>query len=704
MLASGNQQLIVNNTGVRLQTQCTAYETATPIHIRILNGQRIAEDYAIGYDNLKEENGVCECTAYMETPAGTKLAVLDHWAPDPDGFSVRRSVRVESSRGGDLGYASELILTSTRESALNQYDVFAPGVWYRHNEGVVAGAFASSMNDRDYLFRETRLALPYVQLQDRGSGSSIALCKVAPAPTCGISEISSATLVDASLQYASLGIRAAGKPGVRVCFPGCEGETTYIDGLKQTRGWAMRYHPVTGDAKHEYTVVIALQDGPVGPHESMRFEWRRWYGRFRPAIHPADLTRVYHIGTELLDVYTQEYNGAMGLPFWSTVPQGTVCDLSFQMGFVGQQPMCAYHLMREGISNHKPEMVAKGRGIIDFWVKRSREGTVLPRVWYDVFPPRFKQDYPTYLRTVSDGMEGILLCFQYLARELHETHDNWLAFVTDFCDWLAAHQGDDGSFCRAYTPDGVPEHTGKFNTSNVVRLLCCLYGQTGRTAYRDAALKAGDYCNLTMYEPISYIGGTADNDNTIDKEAGIQALYAFEALYDLTGDAKWLRAACGAADFTETWTYCQSYKVEPCKGNAVFDKADITGLSLIATGHSHADVMMSYCAYDFYRLYLWTDDTHYLDFARLLLHNTKQTVDWSGRLGHVYPGLVEESGELARQYHNGLGRWLPWCTIALIEPLSRLEEQFGAMDIDELERDHDKAKRDNRARPSAFLA
>ena len=38
------------------------------------------------------------------------------------------------------------------------------------------------------------------------------------------------------------------------------------------------------------------------------------------------------------------------------------------------------------------------------------ETSVVPRVWYNAFPATFKEDYPTYTRTVADGMEGILVC------------------------------------------------------------------------------------------------------------------------------------------------------------------------------------------------------------------------------------------------------------------------------------------------------
>ena len=46
---------------------------------------------------------------------------------------------------------------------------------------------------------------------------------------------------------------------------------------------------------------------------------------------------------------------------------------------------------------------------------------------------------------------------------------------------------------------------------------------------------------------------------------------------------------------------------------------------------------------------------------------------------------MEESGELAMQYHNGLGRWLPWCSIAQMESLTRFAERFDTMDVEEIE-------------------
>ena len=65
-------------------------------------------------------------------------------------------------------------------------------------------------------------------------------------------------------------------------------------------------------------------------YEAMREEWRHWYDVFQPEVHECDLQQVYEDGIALLDAYCQPYNKVMGLPFWTTVPEGHVCDISFK--------------------------------------------------------------------------------------------------------------------------------------------------------------------------------------------------------------------------------------------------------------------------------------------------------------------------------------------------------------------------------------
>jgi hypothetical protein len=118
-----------------------------------------------------------------------------------------------------------------------------------------------------------------------------------------------------------------------------------------------------------------------------------------------------------------------------------------------------------------------------------------------------------------------------------------------------------------------------------------------------------------------------DNPNVIDRESGQEALYAFLALHDLTADDRWLAAATQAAEYTVTWSYCYEVPAAIDDGPTNFPKdRSIIGQTLIATGHSAADLGFAFSAYHYYWLYLLTGDEYYLSITKLLLHNTKQSI------------------------------------------------------------------------------
>jgi hypothetical protein len=134
--------------------------------------------------------------------------------------------------------------------------------------------------------------------------------------------------------------------------------------------------------------------------------------------------------------------------------------------------------------------------------------------------------------------------------------------------------------------------------------------------------------------------------------------------------------------------------VAPGSGAAWQQKAaglGTTGLSFIATGLSAVDTFLSYGTVDYYRLYLFTGDQHFLRVARLLANNTKQGTELSGNLGYALPGLAEEATGVADFTHaftdptNRISYWLPWLTVAQIEPYADLRDMFGSMSIDDIE-------------------
>ena len=48
--------------------------------------------------------------------------------------------------------------------------------------------------------------------------------------------------------------------------------------------------------------------------------------------------------------------------------------------------------------------------------------------------------------------------------------------------------------------------------------------------------------------------------------------------------------------------------------------------------------------------------------------------------------MVQEAHDVTRFVLTGQEVWLPWSTIAELDPLSKFEDMFGLMDIDEIEK------------------
>jgi hypothetical protein len=167
----------------------------------------------------------------------------------------------------------------------------------------------------------------------------------------------------------------------------------------------------------------------------------------------------------------------------------------------------------------------------------------------------------------------------------------------------------------------------------------------------------------------------------MDKEAGFMALDAFLALHDATGDARWLEAAVQAGDFTETWAYCWNVPIPADDERVTYPRgATTTGFSVIACGHSGADLFLAGAPFFFYRLYLQTGDNHYAEMARQLLYDTRQSMDINGSRGYGHSGLCTEALSLAPPRGRGVNTWLPWLSYSMMEPVVRLQEAYGMMD------------------------
>lgn len=625
-------------------------------------------------------------------------------------FTVSRTVQVQTANANDLGWNSRFTLGFERPVAIDQYHFFAPGIWYDKNSAVVPGAFASDYSNNYFYWRETRSGLPVVMMQDGSSGTTLALAHLHPNPSSGLDERSQEWLVGDSVQYASIGAQKVPQVELGLIYPAWEGEKNYV-GPRNTL-WVRRSHPVQAGFSHSYTLDLRL--GQVAKADGSEFRramqrtWRHYFDGFLPPIAPLPLETVYMDGVNLLDHYSEKRppdTGAQGEPFSAQVPSGVVPSdqISYWMGFAGMQIPAGYQMIRYGLQQGNDPVLSKGIATLDFWAHTAASPFGLPRTWYNVQPPTFRDDdciFPIFLRVVSDGMEGALDAAR-IVRVSGQPKPDWEKFVTAFGDWLVRTQNSDGSFYRAFNASDGSVFTGgtgcnrngagtsKSDTAHPIRFLVALYFATGNQAYLNAAVAAGNYAYTNSYLPTLFIGGTVDNPNTVDKEAGALALHAFLALWDGTHDTKWLDAAVGAATYTETWMYAWNFKLNASV--PAFDYAGVQGESLIATGQSGSDIYLAFEAYDFYRLHLLRDNrkNHFLKVAEYLASNTKLSTKITGvpeqDFGFAFSGLVSEANDFSFMNVRGYQNWLPWLTVAEIEPLAKLKDTFGSMSVQGIE-------------------
>lgn len=676
------------------------YSAGKPVSLEV-NGERIDGCYS----NVSLENGTLTCQGLIASKHGTQFLVTDRFAAGkPGSFELRRFITIQRENPADRFFNSLFGIEVAEKHAIGENEYFVPGVWYRTNfQSRMAGALAAHPDDPYFLFREDRLPLPLVTGRDISDGVTVSLIHADSDPTTFVGEAGTDRIVDERMQFGSLGVRQIGGTSLAFMFPGSEGGRNHVD-RRNSNVWALRSHPVKSGVRHHYRLLIGFSKTDAYP-DAVESTWKQAFERYHPKLRPVNIASAFSGLIDTLDHYCvrtgQRSYDAPGFPFSVYLPSGKVRAYNYQMGFIGRQLPNAWILIHQGLAEKRGELLAKGAEIVDFWAANCLTPAGLPRTWYDpaeggrIHGSWRSGDNPrggTSMRVATTGMEGMLAAWHLMER--NETgKPAWLTACRKFGDWLVENQNGDGSFYLAYGHQLVngkhqPTESSKSTTTNPIRFLVMLYQTTGDARYRDAALRAGNYCLIHIHEAYHYAGSVIDNPNVIDRESGQEAMYAFLALHDLTWEKQWLDAAVQAAHYTETWMY--SYEVPPEIGRESNDfpgNRSIVGQTLIATGQSSADLGLAFSSFDYYRLYLFTGDRHFLDVARLLVHNTKQSLNWDGSL---YPGkekgLQLEAFSVTIPRRRGVMECLSWNYTAHLDPLIRFQDAFGSMDIEVIEK------------------
>jgi len=526
------------------------------------------------------------------------------------------------------------------------------------------------------------------------NGSSVAMLDPAPRgeSTAEETKLLKEVMTDERFRFGSLGAWQLEKAPVEFgfWFPGkvC----LYSRGMNVPAKpkWICRYHPIIQGVSHSYDVSFRF-----GAHESFRDltcnTWRWAWNTLRPAVIPIDIEQVRRVLTDHLEAQAVTIEGRTGIPFaLSTMDTAKHRQWNWTMsamGFVGKTIECADQLLREGdrdTSERGRKMRQTGLSIIASMIQ-ALPTVPLQGTGYDLATgkPWDHVWLAPWLRNATEDMRVLMRAYRR-ERVLGYQHPEWFNWVKMYTDWLILQQREDGSFPRRWKPGSneVAEATGTTSYCPVP-LLIIMTEETGDQEYLQAAIHAADYVWTNWGNKGLFVGGASDNPNITDKEAGMLSMEAFLSLYESTSDPKWLERAQTAGNFAESWIWiwnmpmpldAEDSQLHWKKGVPITGVQGITALS--AGG---ADEYLDWAVPSYVKLYKYTGDQHYLDVAKILLHNTKAMIAMPGRLYDMKgPGWQQEHWSMGPgAWGRGVGGhrfWLPWVSANHLYGITGLEE------------------------------
>jgi len=690
------------------------YFNHRPIYVSVKDYGGMMKFRDIAYENVAETARGIEAEGRFTTDNGSVLFVRDLYTLEGTALKIARKVLVEKVHRDDLAFQTKIFFYQAVSDDLCDFNYFSPGMWYRQNEFAASYAPFKDKTLQYYYRKETNSGIPMFAMQHIASGETIAMSRWAPCETLPSHDRvtrENYAYIDAKTTVGSFGASKAKPEALTYTYYGhvmatplpntqCDGvaiDYVYpaVDGQQPVGGrgpWNVSQplrnitwvHPMRLGFMQDYALAVTFNQYPDF-NTMMKMTWREAYVRLKDRLYQVDNGVLFNNMMRFLKEVTRQYGSAWGTPFIAQLPDFDPNSLSAEIGFVGQQTGVGYQLLRWGVLNNDEEAIEKGLGILNFWVHETMTETGCPKVWLHLAVHEFEPQ-PQWIRQLGDGLEAILDAYVF-EKKRGVDHPDWLDYCVSTADWLVRMQNEDGSYYRSYNYDNTMCMDSKASTPCIIRFLVQMQLVTGKQEYLDAAIKAGAWTYDNMYLGFEYRGGTCDNMDILDKESGIYCMFGFMALYDVTGEARWLEAACGAADYVETYTFVANFPVActqyPCHP---FTRTHITGQSSVVAGTGGGDVYMAACAYVYYRLYLLTGDEQYCDFAEFIHLNVKQANDIDGSCGYKYVGLIHEGGGFTDQQFQSGYYWLPWCTFVEVDPASRFFDTFGAYDVADIQK------------------
>jgi hypothetical protein len=666
-----------------------------PVRIEICPSENKIFELNAGYDAIRKLDSVIDARAKIVYGKDVVFRLHDMWSLSGEVLSIHRKVEVAGNAPG--GFNSSVVFMVDPSVKWKEINCLAPGALYGDPtyDGDRSPGGTLNYAAHRFIMREDILPAPMFALSFE-NGASVSMLDPLPngESTFEETKLTKDVMTDARFQFGALGAWQNDNNPIEFgfIFPGSVSMYALDPNASSKHRWIGRFHPIDPKVTHSYEISFRF-----GTHESfpnvIRSSWRWAWNILKPAVIPINLEQMRHIFTDQLASLATTIDGRTGIPFAVATFDTNKSQWNrtmTAMGFVSKNIECADQLLREGdrdTTERGKKMRQIGLSIISSMIQ-ALHNIPLDATGYDLSTGKpwtgERQEWlAPWLRNATEGMRVIIRAYRHELTHSH-LHPEWFSWVKSYVDWLILQQRKDGSFPRRWKPGSnqVAEPTGTTSYCPVP-LLVLMTEETGDPKYKLAAIRAADYVWEHWGKRGLFVGGTSDNPNITDKEAGMLSLEAYLSLYESTKEEKWLDRAKTAADYTESWIWIWNLPmpVDADNANLHWKKGvPIIGVQgITARGAGGVDEYLDWSTSSYAKLYLYTKDSHYLDVARLLLHDTKSMVALPGHLyGMKGIGWQQEHwGMGPNRYGRGVGShrfWLPWVTSNHLYSITGLEE------------------------------